>query len=140
MWRPRANAYSLLLCLHFEPDIRVIVCPSMKPGDFDSCAMNDVAFDVAHVILQVDNERDYLMTVICEACTQGITDEVKENAFECLGRIAELSPAQIAMSLRGLLRYFEQDIICKRCKEAARRFANLTLKEAARFNNIFQSL
>ena len=90
MWRPRANAYSLLLCLHFEPDIRLIVCPSMKPGDFDSCAMNDVAFDVAHVILQVDNERDYLMTVICEACTQGITDEVKENAFECLGRIAEL--------------------------------------------------
>jgi importin subunit beta-1 len=38
----------------------------------------------------VDNERNYLMTVICEACTQGATDEVKENAFECLGRIAEL--------------------------------------------------
>ena len=30
------------------------------------------------------------MTVICEACTQGANDEVKENAFECLGRIAEL--------------------------------------------------
>jgi len=40
-------------------------------------------------LLQVPNERDYLMTVICEACTQGV-DEVKENAFECLGKIAEL--------------------------------------------------
>lgn len=42
------------------------------------------------MVEQVDNERNYLMTVICEACTQGANDEVKENAFECLGRIAEL--------------------------------------------------
>lgn len=48
------------------------------------------ALEFAKRNFDVDNERDYLMTVICEACTQGITDEVKENAFECLGRIAEL--------------------------------------------------
>ena len=46
---------------------------------------------------EVDAERDYIMTVICEACTfQGSPTEtikvleVKEAAFMCLGRIAEL--------------------------------------------------
>ena len=48
------------------------------------------ALDFARRNFDVEQERNYLMTVICEACSQGATDEVKENAFECLGRIAEL--------------------------------------------------
>ena len=52
---------------------------------------------------EVDAERDYIMTVICEACTfQGSPTEtikvleVKEAAFMCLGRIAELYYEKIA--------------------------------------------
>ena len=55
------------------------------------------------VLKQVDNERNYLMTVICEACTQGANDEVKENAFECLGRIAELYYVNLPSYMQTIL-------------------------------------
>lgn len=43
------------------------------------------------------------MTVICEACSQGANDEVKENAFECLGRVAELYYPKLPTYMQTIL-------------------------------------
>jgi hypothetical protein len=48
------------------------------------------ALEFAEKNFKVDAERNYIMTVICEACTSG-NDEVKEHAFQCLCRIAEVN-------------------------------------------------
>ena len=47
------------------------------------------ALEFASRNFDVDQERNYIMQVICEACTQG-SDEVKEYAYQCLSRIAEV--------------------------------------------------
>jgi importin subunit beta-1 len=43
------------------------------------------------------------MTVICEACTQGNLDDVKESAFQCLERIAELYYRKLPKYIQTIL-------------------------------------
>jgi hypothetical protein len=47
------------------------------------------ALEFANKNFDVDAERNYIMTVVCEACTSG-NDEVKEHAYQCLCRIADV--------------------------------------------------
>jgi hypothetical protein len=51
-------------------------------------ALNN-ALEFASRNFDVDTERNYILQVICEACTHG-SDEVKEYAYQCLSRIAEV--------------------------------------------------
>jgi len=51
-------------------------------------ALNN-ALEFASRNFEVDTERNYILQVICEACTHG-SDEVKEYAYQCLSRIAEV--------------------------------------------------
>eukprot|EP00960_Hanusia_phi_P061583 764884-Hanusia_phi.AAC.2 len=68
--------------------------------------------------LQVDAERNYIMQVICEACTTQASEQVnltplfsfiltkpqvRENAFQCLGRIAELYYDKLMQYMQALL-------------------------------------
>eukprot|EP00286_Rhodomonas_abbreviata_P024991 CAMPEP_0181308270 /NCGR_PEP_ID=MMETSP1101-20121128/11366_1 /TAXON_ID=46948 /ORGANISM="Rhodomonas abbreviata, Strain Caron Lab Isolate" /LENGTH=898 /DNA_ID=CAMNT_0023414627 /DNA_START=90 /DNA_END=2786 /DNA_ORIENTATION=- len=60
------------------------------------------ALEFANKNFQVDAERDYVMTVICEACVSA-NDEVKEHAYQCLGRIAELYYDKLTQYIQTIL-------------------------------------
>mmetsp|Transcript_3159 Transcript_3159/g.6379 ORF Transcript_3159/g.6379 Transcript_3159/m.6379 type:complete len:902 (-) Transcript_3159:347-3052(-) len=60
------------------------------------------ALEFASTNFQVQTERDYIMTVICEACNAP-TDEVKESAYQCLCRIADLYYEQLPAYIQTLL-------------------------------------
>jgi hypothetical protein len=46
------------------------------------------ALEFANKNFEVEAERNYIMQVICEACTCA-NDEIKEHAYQCLNKIAE---------------------------------------------------
>mmetsp|Transcript_41446 Transcript_41446/g.110904 ORF Transcript_41446/g.110904 Transcript_41446/m.110904 type:complete len:733 (-) Transcript_41446:53-2251(-) len=64
-------------------------------------ALNN-ALEFASRNFEVDTERDYIMQVICEACSQG-TEEVKEYAYQCLSRIAELYYVRLPLYIQAIL-------------------------------------
>jgi hypothetical protein len=49
------------------------------------------ALEFANKNFEVEAERNYIMQVICEACTCA-NDEIKEHAYQCLNKIAERCP------------------------------------------------
>uniref|UniRef100_A0A7S0QT70 Importin N-terminal domain-containing protein n=1 Tax=Cryptomonas curvata TaxID=233186 RepID=A0A7S0QT70_9CRYP len=64
-------------------------------------ALNN-ALEFASKNFDVDTERNYILQVICEACTHG-SDEVKEYAYQCLSRIAELYYEKLPMYIQAIL-------------------------------------
>ena len=63
-------------------------------------ALNN-ALEFASRNFDVDTERNYILQVICEACTHG-SDEVKEYAYQCLSRIAEVLSNVCAYRRHGI--------------------------------------
>jgi len=60
------------------------------------------ALEFASKNFEVEQERNYIMQVICEACTCA-SDEIKEHAYQCLCRIAELYYGKLEFYIQKLL-------------------------------------
>mmetsp|Transcript_2838 Transcript_2838/g.6384 ORF Transcript_2838/g.6384 Transcript_2838/m.6384 type:complete len:900 (+) Transcript_2838:48-2747(+) len=60
------------------------------------------ALEFANKNFDVEAERNYIMQVICEACTCA-NDEIKEHAYQCLCRIAELYYDKLISYIQKLL-------------------------------------
>lgn len=60
------------------------------------------ALEFASTNFEVETERTYIMTVICEACNAP-NDDVKESAYQCLCRIAELYYEKLPNYIQTLL-------------------------------------
>eukprot|EP00283_Hemiselmis_rufescens_P010191 CAMPEP_0173432662 /NCGR_PEP_ID=MMETSP1357-20121228/10379_1 /TAXON_ID=77926 /ORGANISM="Hemiselmis rufescens, Strain PCC563" /LENGTH=901 /DNA_ID=CAMNT_0014397289 /DNA_START=64 /DNA_END=2769 /DNA_ORIENTATION=+ len=60
------------------------------------------ALEFANKNFEVDQERNYIMQVICEACTCN-NEEIQEHAYQCLCRIAELYYDKLIPYIQKLL-------------------------------------